>query len=196
MRPFSEWYLNYNVSTFSPSHFHRISPSFKRFMFSSIPFLLFLFQHHLLKKRNGLTILPEAAASRNAENESVVPPAAPSSALYKTSRSHHSTPHANHCQSRRYMENARGRWRRRAFSTAVQPKHKNSAKLPQMLSCLKSQAVSYSQLYRFAFQLFNFFTRFLKRFPLFERLKTTVVMVVKNVAVTMIALTPISPNLP
>ncbi|WP_455761152.1 hypothetical protein, partial [Ruthenibacterium lactatiformans] len=50
VRPFSEWYLNYNVSTFSPSHFYRISPSFKRFMFLSIPFLLFIFQHHLFEK--------------------------------------------------------------------------------------------------------------------------------------------------
>ncbi|MBQ1359934.1 hypothetical protein, partial [Ruthenibacterium sp.] len=50
LRPFSEWYSDYNVSTFSPSHFYRISPSFKRFMLLSIPFLLFLFQHHLFEK--------------------------------------------------------------------------------------------------------------------------------------------------
>ncbi|WP_412433864.1 hypothetical protein, partial [Ruthenibacterium lactatiformans] len=59
------------------------------FFFSSIIFL---------KKRNGLPILPEeAAVSLNAENESAVS-AAPSPALYKTSRSHHSTPHADHCR--------------------------------------------------------------------------------------------------
>ena len=59
------------------------------FFFSSIIFL---------KKRNGLPILPEeAAVSLNAENESAVS-AAPSPSLYKTSRSHHSTSHADHCR--------------------------------------------------------------------------------------------------
>ena len=74
------------ISWLSPSHFYRISPSFSSGSCFQVYHFLFLFQHHLLKKRNGLPILPEeAAVSLNAEMNWLFRPHL--SALYKTSRS-------------------------------------------------------------------------------------------------------------